>query len=578
MAQVANNNIYRIEWRGVHTGWDYRLDIIIPPEEYYLGLDLNNPTIISLPIDTVIPQKMSIKYPDYFGAPEIPTLELNINLLEIPAELSKALIEPAITYSSTAGNIEAGVVFHLYIKYNNNDTSNPVPYRLTKSFIHYADGKFKYQLKDHTISIQPIDLNFAVLRALSFKHLKASDFPHKLNFTRVIDLYSVINSEFYSFYHTIPGNTNPLYTFVKFVDLIDWIKSRAEIILRLLVRDSNAIYTIYATLPKLFKQTDNEDGSEGAQLDIADIYLLAYIELGSDIVGGLFHENDKHSLQQNYPNSVADFYNELAEFNLRPIRSGILGLDMNPAYFDTINLDINQLSDVSFSVNEEKVKTVTCSLYERYDDQETGGDIAKREATLQGSRNEASWTIPVVFNNIITNVARRGTRDKLGDAVMVRNLYYKVEQQHMAIWFFRVHEYAVFELRYYASNNPSSYHSVNKPLIQRDYTNTVITSLGTQVESGIPKLLSDFALRCLKGGYDTLECTVDFNYNVLFQPGGSIGNPWLLDNMKDYLFNITQYDSNNPYLTYLANNWKLIGSEIDLFSENVKAKFIRLKI
>ncbi len=577
MALFANNNIYRVEWRGVRTGWDYRIDIIIPPEEYPLGLDINNPTIVSLPIDTVFPQMGGTKYPDYFGAPEVPLLDLNINLLEIPTELSKALTQPAITYSSTSGNIEAGVVFHLYIKYNNNDTNNPIPYRLEKSYIHYADGKFKYQPKDHTISIQPIDLNFAVVRALSFSQLSYNDFT-KLPFPMIVDLYSIIGSTFYTYYHAVNGSIIPQFEFVKFIDLINWINSKATIIKRLLVRDSNETYSISVTLPKLYKQTSNVDGSEGTQIDMTNLYLLAYITLDSEVVGGLFHEGEEQSLQQTYPNSVADFYNELAEFNLRQVKSGSLGLDMNPSYFQTIDLNINQIYDVSFSVNEEKIKAVTCSLYEKHDDQDTGGDIEKREATIKGSRNEASWTIPVVFNNILTNIKREGDRTKKGNATMLKNLYY-IDQLYGSVdQIIRAHEYAVFELKYYESNNPSSYHIINKPLIPRNYSNTILTALGTQVESGIPELLSKFALRCLKGGTDVLECTVELNNNVSFVAGGGVGNPWLLDNMQENLFNITNYDTNNSYLSDLANNWKLVEAEIDFISEIVKAKFIRLKI
>lgn len=577
MAQVANNIIYRIDWRGIHTGWDYRIDIIIPPEEYPLGLNLNNPTIISLPIDTVLPTKSSIKYPDYFGASEIPTLDLAINLMDIPEEFAKALTQPSSTYSSSAGNIDAGIVFHLYIKYNNIDTNNPIPYRLVKSYIHYADGKFKYQPKDHTINIQAIDLNFAVLRALSFNQLSYNDFDTS-SFSYIVELYSIINSNYYSYYHTIDGPVIPQFKFVKLIDLVNWINEKATIIKRLLTRNESDSFAISITLPKLYKQTGNVDGSEGSQLSISDIYLLAYILLGEDVVGGLFHAPEKQSLQQTYPNSVADFYNELAEFNLRQIKSGVLGLDMNPSYYHTIELDINQIYDVSFSVNEEKIKSVTCSLYESHQDQDTGGDIDKREAALQGSRNEASWTIPVVFNNILTNIKREGDKKKKGYTTLFKNLYY-IDQLYGSIDnIIRVHEYAVFELKYYVANNPTSYHIINKPLIPRNYSNTILTALGTQVESGIPELLSKFALRCMKGGTDFLECTTDFNTAVSYQPGGDIGNPWLLNNMHEYTFNLINFDVNNSYLTYLANNWKLIESEIDFIKEIVKCKFIRLKL
>jgi hypothetical protein len=77
---------------------------------------------------------------------------------------------------------------------------------------------------------------------------------------------------------------------------------------------------------------------------------------------------------------------------------------------------------------------------------------------------------------------------------------------------------------------------------------------------------------------DVLECSVEFNNNVLFASGGSVGNPWLIGNMQELVFNLTNYDMNNSYLNYLANNWKLLESEIDFITELVKTKFIRLKI
>jgi hypothetical protein len=571
MAQVENNNIYRLEWRGTHTGWDYRLDIIIPPEEYLFGSPLNNPTLISLSIGAVMPQKLTIKYPDYFGAPEVPTLDLNVDLLEIPPELAKALTQPALSYLSTAGNIEAGVIFNLYIKYNGNDSNSTVDYRLAKSFIHYADGKFKYQPKEHTISIQAIDLNFAILRALSFKQLQESDFS-PTSFLNVIELHSLVNSQDCTYYHSSPGAT---FYFVRLMDLVLWMNTNGTIIKKLLTRDTSQNFLTGIDLPTLYKQTSNADGSEGDPLTIDEIYLLAYIKLNSDVVGGLFYEGDEQSLQKTYPNSVADFYNELAEFNLRRIHSGALGVDMNPNYFDTINLDINQLYDVSFSVNEERIKTVTCSLYEHHDDQDTGGDIEKREATIEGSRNEGSWTIPIVFNNILTNIKRIGV-GKQGNTTLIKNLYYVDVYYAQNTQPFRVHEYVLYELKYYATNNPTSL-NFGKPLVPRS-CNTITTALGTQTLSGIPEILSQFALKCLKGGTDVLECTLDLNNNVSFLPVGSIGNPWLLDNVQEYVFNLTNYDTNNTYLSYLANNWKLLESEIDFITELVKTKFIRLKI
>lgn len=580
MAQVANNNIYRVEWRGVHTGWDYRIDVIIPPEEYPTGLYLDNPTIVSLPIDSIILKTAKTKYPDYFSAPEMPTLDLDINLLEIPTALSKALTQPTTTYQSEAGGLEAGVVFHLYIKYNNNDTNNPIPYRFVKSYIHYADGKFLYKPNDHSINIQPIDLNFAVLRALSFNQLSPSAFTLH-TFPIIIELYSVYYNQFYAYYHVGSPSQTIQYEFVKFDDLKEWIESKATIILKVLSRNLRDSFTLGVTLPNLYKQSDDLYGAKGAQLDITDIYLLAYIKMDNVRVGGLFYKDDEQSLQQTYPNSVADFYNELAEFNLRPVKSGSLGLDMNPSWFFSIDLDINQIYDVSFSINEEKIKAVTCSLHERHDDQDTGGDIEKREATLQGSRNEASWTIPVVFNNILTNIKReiRGLgRWGKGRKGLLKNLYYIDQIRNSILDVIRVHEYAVFNLKYYAENNPSSYHSVNQPEIHRYYLERSPTPLGTQVESGIPELLSQFALRCLKGGTDVLECTVELNSCVSFSPGGDIGNPWFFENMCEYLYNITNYDINNPYISSLANNWKLLEAEVNFISETVKAKFIRLKI
>jgi hypothetical protein len=545
------------------------------------GYPLDNPTLISLPIGAVVPQKLTIKYPDYFGAPEVPTLDVNIDLLEIPAELAKALTQPALTYTSTAGNIEAGVVFNLYIRYNGNDSNSTVYYRPAKSFIHYADGKFKYQPQEHTMNIQAIDLNFAILRALSFKQLKESDFTLTA-FDYIAELIALVDSQHCDYYYSFPNTT---FHFVKLTDLVLWMDANGTTIQKLLTRDAvNQDFLTEINLPTLYKQVRDATGENGDTLTIDDIHLLAYIKLNSDVVGGLFYEGDEQSLQKTYPNSVADFYNELAEFSLRRIHSGTLGVDMNPTDFDTLNMDVNQLYDVSFSVNEERIKTVTCSLYEHHDDQDTGGDIDKREATIEGSRNEGSWTIPIVFNNILTNIKREGDKQKRGNTTLIKNLYYidTCSCYHFPFYSdqirpLRVHEYVLYELKYYATNNPTSPDYYGKSLVPRS-CNTITTALGTQTLSGIPEILSQFALRCLKGGTDVLECTLEFNNNVSFVPGDSIGNPWLLDNGQEYVFNLVNYDINNTYLSYLANNWKLLESEIDFITELVKTKFIRLKI
>lgn len=583
MALATNQYIYRIEWRGSYTKWDYRLDIIIPPEGYPDGLDLANPIIVKLPIEAIILQKANINYPDYFGAPEIPTLDLNIDLRKIQnrPELIKALTTPAIIYTSDAGNIEAGVVFHLYIKYNGNDTATPIDYRLFKSYIHYADGSFKYTPTDAVISIQAVDLNFAILRSLSFNQLDYNDFGIS-SANNIIELYSLIESMYFAFVHN-GGEVLPLtYHFVPFNSLGFWIINKATIIKKLLLRNSNATdYSIDAVLPTLYKQNANPNGVEGDRLSGVDINLLAYIKNGDDIVAGLFYDKDPQSLQQTYPNSVADFYNELAEFNLCRIKSGDTGLSMvETAYLDT-TLDINHLYDLSFSINEEKVKSVTASLYEKNTDADTQGDIDKFEATIQGSRNEASWTLPIVFNNILTNIKREphsGTGvPHRGNTTLIKNLFYYDVINSNPSWL-RVHEYAKFLFEYKTLGSLSSTDLVSKNLISRDYEHPPITALGTQLQSGIPYILSNYTLKLLQGGMDIMECMVDMNYLVSFTSIIEKGNPWLLPIGNEYHFNLTNYAPADPFMSDLANHWKLISSEFDFLKETIKVKFIRLKI
>lgn len=579
---VENNFIFRVEWTGNHTKWDYRLDIIIPPEGYPDGLDLADPGIWHLPIYAIIPQKANINYPDYFGTPEIPTLDLNIDLRAIPEVLVKALTTPGLIYASITNPVEAGVVFQLYIKYNGNDTITPPNYRLFKSYIHYADGSFKYKPTDAFINVQAIDLNFATLRALTLKGVEMYNLP-RITKMNILEIYTIIDTNLYTHYF---GGGPFTVDFVSLSSLFDKITLIARNIYRLLLRDSTASFVLQFATPDLYKQTDALSGAEGVKIDYLNLYVLAYINYNGVAIGGLFDANDPQSLWQTYPNSVADFYSEWAEFNLRQIKSGDLGLNMDADNFTNLNIDINKIYDLSFSINDEKVKSVTASLYENNTDTDTGGDINKSEAAISGSRNEASWTLPIVFNNILTNVKRiedrypDGARWYRGNATLLKNLYYldipSFDTIERAI---RVHEYANFDIQYYEFNNPTSADLVPKTLISRgDAANPPIIALGTQTASGIPYILSNYALQLLKGGMDTMECMVDMNYLVYHAGGGAYGNPWQLDNYNEYLFHLTNYDPTDPFMADLAQNWKLVASEFDFLAETIKVKFIRLKI
>jgi hypothetical protein len=232
----------------------------------------------------------------------------------------------------------------------------------------------------------------------------------------------------------------------------------------------------------------------------------------------------------------------------------------------------------SIELKYEQFKTLTSSCYEIKSDETTGGDIEKYEVDIEGGKNEASWTIPIVFSNLSPNVKyneKAQGRIKEKFSPKIRNLYY-LNGSVMT----KVHEWAKFKLWYDETGNKSSDdYNVFAAIPRNTFGIKQVekTILATQVESGIPKILANTLKALLQNGLDKVEIEIPIDEFVSFiSGGGGNGFVWNLGNYYEYTFTLNIAEIFG--ITYTKNKWKMLSSEIDYFSETAKVELININV
>mgnify|MGYP005818319185 CR=1 FL=1 len=317
---TLNNFIYRVEWKGAYSDWVYRLDIKVPPSDivgeitspadYYL----NDPYIYYLSPLTVQIKDLDQGYEDYLGFPKTSILKLSIDLDEIPAILKGFLLNDPVEQRGRPmywwSHFNFGVVFELYIQYNGISTLNPVPFSFFGAWVYYGNSSYKLDWNNSLFEIEAEDVNVVALKSLQF-----ADSISFMYWTELTDfLVDMAFIEGGNLEGLIEKNKDIKYGMLKYNDLLFFLKDSLNFHLSLLRRQAmNA--DIEFTLPTYYQQPPDITGVKGNALTEADLYFIHHIEEG--VNREIIDDTIRNHYQNDYPNSVYDFLNELADFTFK---------------------------------------------------------------------------------------------------------------------------------------------------------------------------------------------------------------------------------------------------------------------
>lgn len=597
----ARNCKYISAWKGKYTKWDYKLEIILPPIGYSFGLPLSSPTEVALPIGAVRLNKMTINYKDYtISLPEAPTatIDVDFNILSssVYDDFRNAFMEDSpimsvvqnpLTKSLAVNNVRSGVIFNLYIKFNGNDENSPAPYRLVRTYIHQADGKITLNARNKVIRVEPIDINRVIVSAFPWTSLEE---------------YSAISREETDYYEDLvwsEGATvktvqnafirdeeyESIFAFGTYEEIEEVLADTGAEIKKMLMRDESQSFDLTTYIPTLYKQLYDGTGDKGEELNRSNIYLLTQVyQLDEEthepiLVDGLFYSADKYSLNGRYPNGGWDYLSELGEFGMRQYRVGPSGIISGFNTFSNVTLDLNLTNVKSLEIKSEQYKTITSSCYEIRSDEATGGDVDKIEEVNPGGRNEASWTIPIVFNNTPPNVKGIEFNSNLKYYYKPRicNFYYKESDT-----FIRCHEWAKFVLAYDETGNKTSddfnsFYAVPRTGGIFGFKHSDRIALVCQTQSGVPMILAKTMKSLLGGGLDKLDFEININEHVNFvEGGGGNGFIWNFPEGSEASFSVNIAEIFG--ITYSKDNWKMLTSEIDIVEERALVRLINLNV
>lgn len=603
----TRNFKYISKWTGKHTKWDYKLEIILPPVGYPAGLALSSPTEIELPIGSVRLKGMKINYKDYsIALPEVPTMNFDVDFDLLNESNYTALVNaffeesPILTITSDLPNkilgvaaISSGIIFNLYIKFNGCDTNDPIPYRLVRTGIYQSDGKIKLDAKNKVISFDAIDINRVCTSPFPWRILEMYT-PADAQASKQLNEFIWINNEDQNYFKVLTNVVNSSkevvswYEAITFEELETIIKNTSTAIKKTLMRDNSQALDLTMRIPHLYKQLSDGSGNKGDEILRSEVRILSHIYHPIDgtqtFVDGLFFADDKNSLNGRYPNGAWDFINEMSEFSLIQSRVGPIGITSGFYNFSNITIDLTKVKVNNIEIKSEQYKTVTSSCYEVKSDENTGGDIEKWEETTAGGKNEASWTIPIVFNNTPPAV-------KFGQPSSIKWVKESEPSKPRKLNFYywngssleRVHEWAKFNLNYDETNNKSSDDFNTFAPVSRSANNNLAfrkphaVALGCQTTSGIPMILAKTLKKLLENGLDKVEIEVPIDEYVSFiAGGGGNGFIWNFPEYYEATFHLNIASIFN--ITYTKDKWKMITSDIDTLNETAKVTLINLNV
>jgi hypothetical protein len=591
---MNRNVIYRYEWRGIKTGWDYRLEFT-PPDT----LDLNNPTIINLPKGCVNINKFSAKFEKYpIGMPTIPALELEFNLNRIDsADFKELLFNPIIEIViPLLFKIQSPILVNLYIKYNGNDTNDPVPYRLLFTG-GIRETTFESEDSKSIVKTSAIDINKLICDNSDFVHtgLYYND-EEKVLSTAYYDMAYKYDNKSRAFFHGWPlaSNRKLDYRFhsVKLDNFISGTEGIAQTVYRKILRKSDAVYSFEVNLPRLYKQRLDGSGEKGTQLNNSEIYVIGFFEKkeGNDYISvdGLFG-NTETSLMNKFPNSMWDFLTELPENLLLKAHLTPTGMFMKHVFGviagakQQVSVNTKRLLNYKLLIRQNILKTATASLHESRSGDRIS-DNKKYDATDKGSRNSDEFAAPVYLNNMPTaidyeiyevphtsNYFFYTPNPRVTTLVYMENIS-SVIPSETGTRPLRVHHFVDFPLGNgaYSSSLPNCSENILNYSNYMAKADRFTLPMFIQDRS-LPKLLANAILGLWSGSEQAvLELETRFDLHTEFLPGGSIGFPWW---RFDAEFTIPSNTISEHYPTAL-DTYDMLESELDFNTETAKVKLL----
>ena len=592
----ARNYIYRMEWA------DFQLDVILPADvDSTADLPLlDNPEIRTLPYGAITVNTLEWgKYEAVgglpIGIPNPAVLKLTLDLTLLPADITTVLFEDPAKYplkdavespdltnlGLDIGKGNRGIVFSLYQTGDDliqlfegiylSDGSVKINYSTLMMEIE-AKSVIKYALDNITHvegeSLNKLALDYAVTQGKVLVKPTVYEFNYSFN-----NKYYVCQSN-----EKFPAKERKILV-CSLTDFTGYINNLIDKIRLRLMRYSQFIY-FSLSFGVNYKQQTDMSGARAAQLVETETYLLIGEIYDEKIVGGILNStnpDNTNSIFSFYKGGLWDFVRDIALESLLTYQFNVYGIYPEVSLWReySINLKYHKFSELI--LRDDPIKVVTASLYESASDtgDKTYQDVNKYDRCIPGSENEASTTVPIIFNTLPPQLNykkyERLNGWPTGSQIFARegnkffNLYY-IKGAVIE----RVHESAKFPLNLYEGINKSSddYRREWPVYINRDIHNghlyeniqymQLITGNGIAVADTLLALLG-------KGSNKLTGVEFDFTEDFIF-----------IHRYCSFNFDFSSFFLAVP--EDLTRRWMMNSCKIDFIKEIATCDFIELNV
>jgi len=572
--------VYRAEWQGRNTGWDYRCELIPPGDG-----ELQNPEIAELPVGSLEFESLKMKYEKIpFGCGESPTAKIKIYLDEIPKdakynELRLRLWAATINVNAggVLGTIQAGLVVRLWVRFNKNSAPDVNVWRHVWSGMVRHDAIAKFDLSDKTIQMEAVDLSRAVLEVIKFSALRnaisavasqqevSSDVVVEAVFTQD-GRRNVIANSFGSGYE------------IKFVPLkllTDEIKELGNIVYRKFLRNSAEQWDLQVVMPRFYRQIYSGSGSLGGELAPNGVCVAwRCVKDGQELPFGVFDERDEAGFAKRY-NSAWDYIVDLTEWSAARAEWRSRGLAMRPLFSvdETVEVAIERFSQFEINFVGSGLKRVNVSNVEVASGGEFA-DVGNWVEQADGSRNEGELCVANVWSNSppaveykqkAANFVNGKYKLWLGEWVRTTGLWYFERPEA----FSRAMPIRVCEgIRYDRGDGTTT-------AIDETYDWRMLAAsrpsekcLGCQTVSGVMKWLAKYLASEFVGVRATAKGRIDADECVWFEGGGSLGFVWFGQGYKYRVLGLAEMLGVGApavaEMRWLGAEWNLRDEEVEI--------------
>ncbi len=596
-----SNKIYRYEWKGAKTGWDYRMDVIRAA-----GTPLLSPEVIYIPEGAFEIKKRNIKYNKYpYGALSSQmTVFWDLDVIPDNAEYSDlldALLSPRVELPRvfcTYKDFTAGTIYRYYIKFNGNDSSPQYREVFTGIQKHGIEKGYTFetnQLETLVVHSMIYGLNNVLFDRI---YLLLNNDPqlHTARYSAVeyvVDFPESVKL-FIGHYLAKPAYMFPdlkYMWFFKLQEIWDYIDSALTEIMTYLLRETPVV-TIGQPYPQYYKQTYNRGGALGGQLAFNQLYIIGAIADTETIDGntrledGLFIPWSQDYIGVDGRNAW-DFFSDFFSDSFFK-----MGLDTDSMWFaplfnsdNTLELIREDLNKVNVKFEKDVANTVTASIIES----PIGGDIPKYEVNSGEGRNTGGETLPIVFNNMPVSDYYKSTVFNIFNAAGEYLSYYFNIPHLWNLWYFdasifqygqawpvRVHEHIRTP---YAPDGLGGHLYIDE-LPDCEFkaflweptqaAGSVIEEffLEMQLESCKPRVQAK-AFFALFGDKKLTHLVIEVDYNVLTQFGSlQPGFVWDMDGFsQEFEFDLSL---ENSHIKDIPVKWFMISTELNDIDETAK--------